>query len=155
MSRSCSHCSAKSVTSVSARGSASILRTSASRRCGLAEPARDAGIAQRVVRNAVPEEQREPRREHGAVVLIAGCGRPRVLGHAVIQQELGAAQDSREAHLDAGLEVAAVVAAARVELAQGLAILIVERPAVGAQREAAEDLVGACGIAHASRSAGT
>ena len=72
----------------------------------------------------------------------------RVLGHAVIQQELGAAQDSREAHLDAGLEVAAVVAAARVELAQGLAILIVERPAVGAQREAAEDLVGARGIAH-------
>ena len=66
----------------------------------------------------------------------------------MIQQELGAAQDSREAHLDAGLEVAAIVAAARIEVAQGLAILIVERPAVGAQREAAEDLVGACGIAH-------
>src|SRR6185503_17279505 len=43
----------------------------------------------------------------------------------------------------AGVEVAAVVAAACVELAQRLAILVVERPAISAQREAAENLVGA------------
>ncbi len=65
----------------------------------------------------------------------------------MIEQELGAAQDPREADFDAGLEVAAVVAAARVELAQRLAILVRERPPIGAPREATQDLVGTGGIA--------
>ncbi len=85
---------------------------------GLGEPTGDRVVEQRVVRNAVPEEQREPGRQRDAVVSAVAFGGRVVLGQAVIEEKLGTAQDSREPDLDAGLEVAAVVAAARVELAQ-------------------------------------
>ena len=54
-------------------------------------------VEQRVVRDTAPDEQREPRRKRCAVDAVHRARRRGRRGSAPAKQELGAAQDAREA----------------------------------------------------------
>ena len=71
--RSCSHWPAKFAVSASDRGSASIRRTCCVEHARLTQPAARREIEQLVVRDAAPQEERQPRRELEIADAIGRC----------------------------------------------------------------------------------
>ena len=129
--RRCSHCAAKLVTSARDRSSASIRRTCRSSTAGSCSFPRCGHVEQLVVRNAAPQEERQPRRQleiADAIRRVRRDARPdparRGTGTA------GLTSTRRQRHLDARVEVA-VRARLPIERERALQIGVGHRPPIG------------------------
>src|SRR5690606_20873077 len=118
-------------------------------RARLRELARDGRVEQLVVWDAAPQEEREPRRERHVVEPLDLAGRG-TRGRRTAEQELGPRDHAHERELHTALEArlfacgaAAVARAVIVEVEQHAELVVRDGPAVGAPREAREDVARA------------
>ena len=101
-----SHCPAKFSTSASARGSASIRRTCRSSTAGSRSSPRSAAVEQRIVRDAAPEEERQPRGQRPDPTARRRSGRQSGGLGFEPEDERRAAQHEPQRELDAAFKVA-------------------------------------------------
>ena len=139
--RRCSHWSAKLLTRVRERGSASIRRTCCSSTSGLLSSPAICQVEQLVVRDAAPEEERQAGRELEIADAIGRPGRDagRVLFDA--EQELRVHQHGAQGHLDPRVEVS-LRARLPVELHRLLEVRVGDRPPIRPAHQRGEDAPG-------------
>ena len=104
----------------------------------IAQPSANRRLSQVVVRNAAPEEERQPRREVHIADAIGGAGRRRCGLALDAEEEARSGQDALEPSLDAGVE--AVCRTLPIETEERLHVALGDRPPIGARRERRQNL---------------
>ena len=99
-----------------------------------------AALEQIVVRNAAPQEERQPRRQREIRQAVRGAGSDARRIGLDAQQELRTGEDAAQRHVDAAVEGAGLLAPAREEVEQHLQIGGAHVAAVGAPRKRLENL---------------
>ena len=140
--RRCSHWSAKLLTRVRERASASIRRTCCSSTSGLLSVAARGQVEQLVVRDAAPQEERQARRE---LEVADAIGRPRRDAGRVLfdaEQELRIHQHRAQGHLDPRVEVS-LRTPLPIERHRLFQVGVGDRPAIGPADQRGQDPSGA------------